>query len=216
MPSTRRSTNWFVRVDYPRDAVTDKLKSILGWIDLATALAVFHVGEKGENPHFHMLLTLTSELQKQSIDSRFKQLFNVKGTQYSSKVWDGVTDKAGAASYLFHEETDDVIINKGYTLEQLGDFRKLNGDVKKVIAVNQERGTNKSIQRIMDKCDATSTREKIFYTIMDEIKNGTMYHPGFRMSQVVDEIYIKLQPEDTWNAVKEDAWNQIREKNKWY
>lgn len=216
MPSIKRSTKWFVRVDYPRDAVLEKLKQVRQWIDLSTALAVFHVGQKKENPHFHMILELTTELQKQSLDVRFKNIFNVKGTQYSSKVWDGNTVTAGAGSYLYHEETDDVVFNKGYTQDQINELKRLNIQVKEVIAINQERGTNKSIQRIIDKCDSTSTRERIHSIIMDEIRAGGMYHPGFRMSQVIDEIYIKIQPDDNWASVKDEAWNVLREKNKWY
>lgn len=216
MPSNRRSTKWFVRVDYPRDVVLDKLKQVKQWIDLVTALAVFHVGQSKENPHFHMILELSSELQKQSLDVRFKNLFNVKGTQYSSKIWDGEITKAGAGSYLFHEESDDIVFNKGFSDPQIAELRKLNEQVKEVIAVNQERGTNKSTQRIIDKLDSTATREKIFHTIMDSIRKGDMYHPGFRMSQVIDEIYIKIQPDDNWASVKDEAWNVLREKNKWY
>lgn len=216
MPSTIKSTKWFIRVDYPRDEVSAKLKELSAWVDLKSALAVFHQGSTKENPHFHAIIELTSELQKQSFDRRLHNQWKVKGTQFSSKVWDGVTDKAGAASYLFHEESDDIVLNKGYTQEQIEEFKQLHQQVKKVIETNKESGTNKSIQRIIDKLDSTATRKTIFYTIMDEIRKGGMYHPGFRMSQVVDEIYIKLQSEDNWETTKSEAWEIIREKNKWY
>lgn len=212
MPSIKRSHQWFVRVDYPRDVVMDKVKHVLEWIDLKSALAVFHKGEKGDNPHFHMILTLTSELQKQSLDVRFKNLFNVKGSQYSSKEWDG---KSGAGSYLFHEETDDVIVNKGYSQEHLDEFRRLNQEVKRVVEINKERGTNKMTQKLIDKLEPDSSRETIFYAVMDAIREGEMYHPGFRMSALVDEIYIKLASKKKWSDVKWYSWQEIQKKNNW-
>lgn len=212
MPSVKRSYQWFVRVDYPRDEVSRKVKQVAEWIDLKTALAVFHVGQSGENPHFHMILTLTTELQKQSVDVRFKNLFNVKGSQFSSKVWDG---KAGAGSYLFHEETDDIIFNKGYSKEHIDEFKRLNQEVKKVIEINKERGTNKMTQKLIEKLEPNSTREVIFYAILDAIRNGDMYHPGFRMSALVDEIYIKLTEDKKWSDVKWYSWLEIQKKNNW-
>jgi len=212
MPSIKRSNSWFVRVDYPRAEVDAKMKLILGWIDLEKVLGVFHIGKTGENPHFHMILTLKSELQKQSLDTRFKNMFSVKGSQYSSKPWDG---KAGAGSYLFHEDKHDIVVNRGYSVEDLAEFKRLNEEVKKVVEVNKERGTGRAVQRIIDKASSDWTRRQIFDEIMDAIRVGDMYHPGFRMSAVVDEVYIKTRSDADWVDEKYAAWQVLAEKNKW-
>lgn len=212
MPSVKRSTKWFIRVDYPRSALQEKVNKILSWIDLEKALGVFHVGKSGENPHFHMILTLKSELQKQSLDVRFKTLFEVKGSQYSSKVWDGA---AGAGSYLFHENTDDIVVNRGYLKADIEEFKRLNQEVQKVVELNKERGTSKSIQRIIDALPDNPDRKQIFYKIMDEIREGNMYHPGFRLSAIVDEIFIKKCSDANWQDEKWLAWTVIAQKNSW-
>jgi len=212
MPSIKRSNSWFVRVDYPRAEVSPKMKLILGWIDIDKCLGVFHTGKTGENPHFHMILTLKSELQKQSLDTRFKNMFQVKGSQYSSKPWDG---KSGAGSYLFHEDNHDIVINRGFSDEDIAEFKRLNEEVKKVIEVNKERGTNRAVQRIIDKVVVDCSRRDIFDQVMDSIRNGEMYHPGFRMSAIVDEIYVKSRSDASWEDEKYSMWLSLAEKNKW-
>lgn len=212
MPSVKRSTQWFVRVDYPRSEVEVKVKQINQWIDLSSCLGVFHYGKSGENPHFHMIMTLKSDLQKQSFDTRIKNIFPVKGSQYCSKVWDG---KSGAGSYLFHENISDIIINRGYSDSDISEFKRLNEEVQKVVAINAERGTNKSVQRIIDELEKDSDRQTIFNRVMDDIREGKMYHPGFRLPTVVDEIFLKLCSDTKWKTERDLAWYNIQEKMKW-
>lgn len=212
MPSVKRSQLWFVRVDYPRQEVQDKVKKMLEWIDLEKILAVFHNGSTGENPHFHAIITLKSDIQKQSFDVRVKNIFSVKGSQFSSKIWDG---KSAAGSYLFHEDTHDIIANRGYSQDDISELKRLNQEVKKVVEINRERGTSKSVQRIIDAVGQDATREEIFHKIMDEIRDGGMYHPGFRLSAVIEEIFIKCCSDASWVDVKHTAWLNLKEKNHW-
>lgn len=214
MPSVVRSNLWFIRVDYPREHVEEKMKKILAWIDLEKILAVFHTGKTKENPHFHAIITLKSHstIQKQSFDVRIKTIFDVKKGSYSSKVWDG---QSGAASYLFHENTRDIIANRGYSQADLAEFEKLNTEVQKVVEINKEKGTNRSVDRLMGQLAEDCSRRQIFMAMMNEIKEGTMYHPGYRMSAVIDEIFIKKSSKEKFEEVMEYEWMALREKNKW-
>lgn len=204
------STQWFIRVDYPREHVEEKVKQVLQWIDLDKILAVFHNGEKGDNPHFHAIVSLNKELQKQSFDTRIKKLFNTKDRQYSSKAWDG---KAGAGSYLFHENTSDIICKKGYTDDDIKEFKRLNVEVQKVVEINKERGTNKSIQRIMDDLPENPSKRQIFMKVMNEIREGRMYHPGnYRLPTIIEEIFIKKCPKEEYERELELMWVSIQNK----
>lgn len=212
MPATKRSMTWFVRVDYPRSEVEKKLKTVTQWVDFEKILAVFHRGKTGENPHFHAILTLKSELQKQSIDARFKTLFEVKGSQYSSKVWDG---KSGAGSYLFHEDEHDIVINRGYSDSDINEYKRLNEEVKRVVEINKERGGNKTVNRLVDKFEQNVSREQIFYELWRAIKEGEIYHPGFRMGAMIDEIFIKKSSGEDEKRARWNAWCQLAEKHGW-
>ena len=195
MPSVVRSKTWFVRIDYPLEHQADKLKVVQGWVDCELILAASHEGKSDENPHFHACIRLSSELQKQSFDARLKSLFNwKKGSDYSTKVWDGNIDGAGAGSYLFHEPKAIVVCNKGVTAAQIANLQELNKKVQEVVAVNKERGTKKSVQRIIDKVAQDCGHSDIANVMLREIRDGEMYHPGdYRFPQVVEEIYIKTR-----------------------
>lgn len=214
MPSVVKSKEWFIRIDYPHEHVTTKVKVIEGWVDCVDMLAATHVGDKGENPHFHAVIRLSSELQKQSFDARLKTLFNwKKGTDYSTKPWDG---KDGACSYLFHETSAMVVSNKGFTPEDIQRFKDLNSKVQEVVAVNKERGTKKSVQRIIDKLPEDCGHYDIGNVMLNEIYAGEMYHPGdFRFGTIVEEIYIKTRSEKQFKEYKDSYLRGLAQKHGW-
>lgn len=214
MPSIVKSKEWFIRVDYPHEHVTPKVKTIEGWVDCQAILAATHVGETAEHPHFHAVIRLTSELQKQSFDARLKTLFSwKKGSDYSSKPWDG---KDGACSYLFHESSACVIANKGFTEDDIARYKDLNQKVQEVVAVNKERGTKKSVQRIIDKMAQDCGHSDIANVMMNEIRAGEMYHPGdYRFGQVVEEIYIKTRSNAAFKEYKDVYIRTLSSKHQW-
>lgn len=193
MPSIIRSNKWFVRVSVPHEFAKSEMSKVLAWIDLKSILVATHVGDKDENPHFHAVIALTSELQKQSFDVRLKQIYGVKGNgQYSSKPWDG---DDGACSYLFHEANAQIIANRGYTDQDIERFTKLNDDVQKVVAVNKDRASHRHVDKIIEKINQSGrqwSRRDILQEFIFRIRDGLMYDPGdFMLKRYIEEIMIK-------------------------
>lgn len=199
MPSVVRSRMWFCRIDGPEEYLKEKSAQILQWLDTVRLLCAFHEGKANENPHIHFVLELSSELQKQSFDVRLKTLFKLtKASDWSSKSWDGAES---ACSYLFHENTTPFN-NKGFTEEDIQRFSKLNEDVQKVVAVNKEKGPNRSVSRVLLKLQdahalgdiSNATREEILSLFVMDIYEGVMYEPGdFQLKRLVEEVYIKTR-----------------------
>lgn len=203
MPSVIKSFDWFVRIDGAKDVMTSKLQQILGWVDCKRLLSAHHVGDKKENPHIHMCLSLSSQLQKQSLDTRLKKVFEWETSrQYSSKPWDGAD---AACSYLFHESTADVIANRGFTDIDIQRFKLLNENVQKVVAVNKERGTNRVVERVLTEIGPGHNRRDILTILITMIRAGEMYEPGdFRLKTIIEEIYCKSRNnEDMDNYIYE-------------
>lgn len=209
MPSVVKSTKWFCRVDGQKDFLTEKLKIILGWVDVVRLLAAHHMGDKKENPHIHFVIELNSDIQKQSWDTRFKKVFLPdKKSSWSTKVWDG---HASACSYLFHETTADVISSKGFTLAEIDTFKQLNASTQAVMAVNAERGPKRVVERVLLQMGkAQWSRYQIFEKLIELIKAGEMYEPGdFMLKRYVEEIYLKSLPDDGVWGYTQDRFNNI-------
>lgn len=195
------ASNWFVRVDGPRSFLEDKCKLMFQWIDVTHILAVYHEGGKKENPHCHILVKLSSVLQKQSFDVRIKKTFEiVKRSDYSSKVWDG-NPGHGAGSYLFHEETAVILCNKAFTEDEIKAFQDANEVVQKVVKINNERASNKLIDKAMiqfqDSWNDTRIEREVFTYMLKCIRDNENYHPGdYLLKRYVQEVCIRLCPAD--------------------
>lgn len=138
-----------------------------------------------------MLLQLTSELQKQSLDVRIKTLFGVKGADYSSKPWDGA-DAAGG--YMFHDVEYISIANKGFTDEEIKRYIDLNQKTQKVIAINKEKGANKNVEAVLEifKNDKPSKIE-VATEFLRRVREGLMYDPGdWKLKSMTEEVLMKL------------------------
>ena len=102
------SDKWFVRVDGEESFLRQKCEEVAKWNSTVVFHAVFHVGGRGVNPHVHFIHMENKSVQKQSYDLVIKKRFNVVGTSYSTKPWDGKYD--GAGSYLYHESNDSPVM----------------------------------------------------------------------------------------------------------
>jgi len=201
---------WFCRIDGPEEFLREKSLPMLQWLDTVRLLCAFHQGSGKENPHIHFVLELTSELQKQSFVVMTKQ------TDWSAVPWDGAES---ACSYLFHENTTPFH-NKGFSDEDISRFSQLNVDVQKVVAINKEKGANRSVQRILNKLNddyalgevSTTTREEILGHFVMDIYNGVMYEPGdFQLKRLVEEVYIKTRKKsDMPNYISVRYYNLFR------
>lgn len=210
MPSIARSKKWFVRVTVPHEFAKSMTTRMLEWIDLGSILVATHKGNKDENPHVHMVITLTSELQKQSFDARIKKLYGVSGNgQYSSKQWDG---DDGACSYLFHEADAEIICNRGYTEQDIERFKKLNDDVQKVVAVNKERASHTHVEKVLEKIQLSGGNwfpRQIFDEFIQRIYNREMHDPGdWTLRKYIEEVYIRQY--STYEELRETAYGTDR------
>lgn len=200
MPSLEKSASWFVRVDGPKSFLTQKCLSLLESVDTKRLLALYHEGEKKDNPHVHFTLETNTIIQKQSFAIRIKKLFEVASkSAYSITSWD-LSDSAN--SYMFHEEAEDIISNKGYTDSDIQRFRNMNIQVQKVVELNKQRAPGRCVERLLNHFkdnDIVPSRADIIELILEWIRDGEMYEPGnFQLEKYMEEVYLKTRPKEQW------------------
>jgi len=106
-------------------------------------VAVKHVGKKGDNPHYHMVIR--TDTKPQTFRVRMKTAFpDGKGNSHMSiSPWDG-DDKA--LSYLFHEEqgddTAEILRWDGIPRERIDFFRNMNQDVQVKVAEAKKKSSH--------------------------------------------------------------------------
>lgn len=194
MGKSDRSNYWFVRSDGPESFLRQKCGELATQMDVKAVLAVYHEGDSKENPHMHAVVELSSEPQKQSFDVRIKKLFEItKKSNYSTKIWDGIRD-AGAASYMFHEEQASILVNKGWTVEELATAKAANAAVQKVVAVNKQRAkTTLPVRAKEHFVGQQPGKYEILEYMIELIHAGEVYHPGeFMLKRYVEEVELQL------------------------
>ena len=195
-----------MRADGPEEFLRQKCGELSKWIDVEAVLAVYHVGGSKEKPHCHAVIQLSSEPQKQSFDKRIKGIFGIeKRTQYSTKVWDGNRD-VGAASYLFHESDERIIVSKAWSDDEIKAAQAANAAVQKVIALNKERASNKLVDKALEVFVGKSpTKLQILKFMLQACRDGENYYPGsYVLKKYVEEVELKLTTKDDFDAYAED------------
>lgn len=208
MPSVGKSRKWFVRIDGAHDWLVERVKIMLGWVDLLRLLACLHVGEKKDNPHVHFVIELSSELQKQSFDVRIKKVFQgISGSLYSSKQWDG--DDA-ACAYMFHECDDSVCGNKGFSEDDIARFRALNAATQKVVEVNKGKASGRIVDRVLQEVTPQWTRYDIGKRMLGMIRDGEFYEPGdFVLKKFIEEVYMKSRAQKDFSEYVEERLSRL-------
>lgn len=105
--------------------------------DYTRILAVSHVGDSKENPHWH--LVVETAVKEKAFRKRMMTLFNKgKGNGHCSI---SPYDKPGIEpySYMFHEEGENAqpVINKGHSNEDILSYIKRNDEVQ--VLVNEAK-----------------------------------------------------------------------------
>jgi len=198
MPNVQQSDKWFVRIDAPREFLAEKC--LMMSLQAHLMLSVFHHGEKGDNPHCHMIVHMTSILQKQSLDVKLKKLFGVSGNGYSSKIWDGNYTDEGAGTYLFHEDVCDsnILCKKGITEEQITKLRSMAILINRVIAANRSKAETKIPGKVLQKWEEKGKPElsdkDIVFMICEMARDGECYLPksDFQWKAYVEEVKLKM------------------------
>lgn len=206
-----KGTCWFVRSDGSEEFLRQKCGELATWIDVKAVLAVYHVGGSKENPHCHAVVETTSEIQKQSWDIRIKKVFGIeKKSQYSTKLWDGIRD-SGASSYLFHENTAVILVNKGWSSDEIDVAKATNEAVQKVVAVNKQRASTKLVDKALEHfANQHATRSEILKFMLLECRDGDSYYPGtFMLKKYVEEVQLKLTDKSNFQQFLWDIEGQI-------
>lgn len=193
-----RSNQWFIRITAPWEHIKSKIPTVESWIDYRSMMVGYHHGDKNGAPHAHICLILSSELQKQSLDTRMKKLFGVEKQQYSSKVWDG--DRK-AMSYLYHDAEGEVVNMMGLTDEEVEGLKTLNRDIQKVVAVNKGKASHRVVEYVMEKWmsggGVSWTRWEIGDCILRAVSEGQFYDPGdMLLERYINEIELKMNAHD--------------------
>lgn len=171
---------------------------------VAKLLALGHKGGEGDNPHIHICVEYTKAIKIDTLRARMKTVFTKgKGNGHISvKKWDG---NEKALSYLFHEETSDIVHNVGYTEEDISRFQEKDREVKKAF---KEGRDNSIFAHTLQVCTVNGNfnEEYIIRVYMLEThKRGKMYPGDYKMKNIVEtirgrndlensihEIYIRL------------------------
>lgn len=188
------SNLWFARIDGSREELKTKCEELSRCIDVIDIIAAFHLGEKKENPHCHFVIRSSNSTQKQSFALRLKNLFSIpKKSSYALDVWDGCKT-AGATGYLFHED-GDIIVNKGFSQEEIGAAKLANDAVQRVVAINKQKASNKLVEKLYEKfkLEKDPSRFDMLCYMLMEIKDGNSYHPGeFMLKRYVEEVEVRI------------------------
>ena len=211
MPSLARSKLWYVRVTAPWDHIKAKAKEMKGWVDYTGSFVGYHTGDKTKKQHAHIALKLSSELQKQSLDTRMKKLFGVERSDYSSKPWDGEDD---ALAYMYHDK--EALIDQDLVSEdKIPGLKARNDDIQKIVSKAKEHASNRVVDHVLTKIresGITWNDYDIGYEIQKAIYQGLFYDPGdFVLERYINEILCKqCTSEDELHRMFASRWARLK------
>lgn len=185
-----KSTKWFVRITAPHEHCGVKLDEVKGWVDLVGYAVGYHVGAKTSKPHIHLALIMHSELQRQSIDVRLKKLFGVKGSDYSSKVWDG---SHKALSYLYHDVSGKVeMFRMTLTKEEEEEIARTVSVYSDIVTTAKAKASTRIPDRILEEMGSDQWSERqIIHRIYMGVRAREWYDPGHMIDRYVNEILLR-------------------------
>lgn len=147
-----------------------RIKMIEGYVDIIKAMAtdtdydkvlcVFHKGSSDEPSHWHMCIA--TSVKEEAMRKRMKKLFTKgKGNGHMSiKPW--VDD--GAVSYCFHEQDECIVVNKGFSPDEIEKAKKDNKKVQEEVKKAKEKASWKLEEQAYE---ALKTRGKPYYSQME-------------------------------------------------
>lgn len=192
MGKSDRSSKWAIRITAPWEHLETKYKSMREWVDFNSSAIGYHIGSKTKKPHAHIVLVINSEIQKQSLDVRCKKLFDVKGSDYSSKPWDG---NKKAISYLYHDKAGRVDMGLDLSEEELAEVEKLVVVYNEIVTTAKQKASNKLVDYVLDAIAESGniwTERQIFEYAMKAIADGKFHSPGqMRMETYMDDILLR-------------------------
>jgi len=186
-----KAVAWFVRITAPWEHLEKKYKEVRAWIDHDVSAVGYHIGEKTAKPHCHIALKLRKELQKQSLDTRMKQLFGVKGCDYSSKIWDG---SHKVLSYLYHDKGGKVEVNMPLTDAQKDEIEKTATVYEEIVTQAKSKASNKMVDVILQEIAEAGRRysdREIMTRIFEGVRTTQWHNPRGMLFGYVEEIVLR-------------------------
>lgn len=186
--------------------------------DFIAILAMRHKGRFKENPHFH--LVITTSIKMQSFRVRLKKLFTLgKGNGHMSiKEWDG---SERALSYLFHEEDPYIILQYGYSDEDMLRFMAMDEEVKdeykktkKNASSQREALIKMTIEALIadtqlyDKRKVNLAHQIVAYHVWDVCKDNQINLPHkFNLEHIIRTVQLHFAEngKQAWHGLK-DSW----------
>lgn len=188
------------------DGYRDKFDNVFG-DRFSRVLCVHHTGRKGDNPHYHF--ALTCDYRKDALRKYLKKEFSLStGNRHLSlKNWDG--DRK-ACSYMFHEGTE-ALIRKGFSDDELKDFKDINAGIQEVIKKNAPSTiVQEAIVYFSSKPDKAG-EYVVFKWIMDKLRqNGDWVPNKFQMERWIMRVQAGVLDKKDW-----DRWCEYKFKE-WF
>lgn len=186
------STQWFIRVTAPWEHIAAKYLELRSRIDHDSSVIGYHIGKKTAKPHAHICLRMRTEIQKQSIDVSMKKLFGVKGSDYSSKIWDGSNK---VISYLHHDDGGKVEYNMPFTDVERAAILETTKVYADIVTTAKEKASTKIPDQVLEAIEASGRTwrpAEIAHFIMLGVRNKTWHAPGdYKLRCFVDEIICR-------------------------
>lgn len=192
MPQNKASKLWFVRITAPHEYLRTKVEKMKEWIDLSYYAVGYHTGKKTQKQHIHIVLALSNELQQQSLNARCKKLFDVKGSDYSSKIWDA---NFKALSYLYHEK-DAVVEYHQFPItdEEMEEVKKVSEVYNEIVQTAKTKASTRIPDRILEEIELSREQwniRRVTSRIYEGVRKGEWYSPGPMMIRYVEEILLR-------------------------
>lgn len=175
-------------------------------------LCVRHTGRKSKNPHFHLVLDATFDIQTETYQKKLKKYFPGE-RKVSVKEWDGDNK---ACSYLFHEGTDELF-SKGFTPKEIEIFKlqdiAIRDDLqskgpKNVCVIVAKQYT----ELPKDKWTHYSKFQRIGYLIFDYYREQGDWIPNkYQMERYIRQVLVLLAGNDKekWEETRHLLWQQM-------
>lgn len=190
-----------MRVD-AREGYAEKIGLLQAQPDYDAFIAVRHKGDKGENPHYHIVIK--TAVKDQAFRVRMKKKFDQgKGNGHMSiKSWDGNID---AISYLFHETEDCIVASKNVSDELIEQAKARNREVQEKVAKAKDRASWKLEDVVYERLVGQEVSEyEIALEIVKTALRSDKYMPNdFLLKAMARKIKFRLLDHD---LDKEDAY----------
>jgi len=182
-----------VRVD-AIDGYGAKLPMLQLCEDYKSLIAVKHMGNKGENPHYHFVVR--TDVAQQAFRVRMRKIFDQgKGNGHMSlKSWDGDID---AVSYLFHEdENTTLLVQYNISDEYVAQAKERNRQVVAMVQASKTKASWHLEEIVYDQFKGSSRvpDESIIgqQLILAALRNGKYAPQAWHVRAMTQRIQFKL------------------------